>query len=112
VEERPVSNSERTTEAIRELKFHLFSAQSGRCFSCGEPMAITAMEAAHRIPDRKWTVKLFGKEVINHPKNFRGTHAGRCNDRASLNPDSILAEDLAREIQRDLRKKEQGRFRR
>ena len=102
---------ERTAEAIRDLKFRLFSAQSGLCFSCGLPMAITEMEAAHRIPDRKWTVKMFGKDVICHPKNFRGTHRGRCNSKAQLNPDSIYAEDLAREIQRDLRKVAQGRYR-
>jgi len=107
-----MSKSELTTEKVRELKFRLFSQQSGICFSCGLPMAITQMEAAHRIPDRKWTVKLFGAEVINHPMNFRGTHSGRCNSKAQLNPDSIYAEDLAREIQRALKKASAARFRR
>lgn len=105
-----MASRESISEKVRELKFFLFSAQSGRCFSCGEPMAITEMEAAHRIPDRKWTVNLFGKAVIDHPKNFRGTHRGRCNSKAQLNPDSIYAEDLAREIQRELRKAKERRY--
>jgi len=106
-----MSKSELVTEKIRALKFRLFSMQSGRCFSCGEPVSITAMEAAHRIPDRKWTVKLWGQEVINHPLNFRGTHAGRCNSRAQLNPDSLEAEKLAYEIQKALKKSKDRRFR-
>ncbi len=103
---------ERTTEAIRDMKFRLFSLQSGRCFTCGEPVSITAMEAAHRIPDRKWTVKLWGQEVINHPLNFRGTHAGRCNSKAQLNPDSSEAERLAYDIQKALKKARERRFHR
>jgi len=99
-----VSKTELTSAKIREQKFRVFSEQSGRCFSCDEPLAITTMELAHRIPNRKWTVKLYGEAVINHRKNLRGTHPGRCNSRAQLNPDSILSEDLAREIRRDLAK--------
>ena len=106
-----MSKTEMITEKIRELKFHLFSQQSGICFSCSKPMAITQMEAAHRIPDRKWTVKLWGQEVINHPLNFRGTHPGRCNSSAQLNPDSLEAERLAYTIQKALKKAKERRYR-
>ena len=105
-----MSKTEIVTEKVRDLKFRLFSRQSGICFSCGLPMSITEMEAAHRIPDRKWTVKLFGKEVIDHPKNFRGTHRGRCNSKAQLNPDSLMAEELAHDIQKELKKAKDRRY--
>ena len=99
-----MSKSELTDAKIRDLRFRIFSEQSGRCFTCGEPVAITAMELAHRIPDRKWTMKLWGAAVINHKMNLRGTHAGRCNSHAQLNPDSLEAERLVRDIQRDLKR--------
>jgi 5-methylcytosine-specific restriction endonuclease McrA len=105
-----MSKAERTDTQIREMRFRLFSEQSGRCLSCGEPVAITTMELAHRIPNRKWTVKLFGEEVIHHRKNFWGTHPGRCNSKAQLNPDSVYAEDLAREIQRDIKRSRDRRY--
>jgi len=107
-----VSKTELTSAKILEEKFRVFSEQSGRCFSCGLPMSITEMELAHRIPQRSWTIKLFGSAVIHHRKNLRGTHPGRCNSKAQLNPDSIYAEDLAREIQRHLRKEEERQWRR
>jgi hypothetical protein len=110
-EEVGMSKSERVSEEIRELKFYLFSAQSGRCFACGESMALTSMEAAHRIPDRKWTVKLFGREVINHRMNFRGTHSGRCNSFVQLNPDSLDAERLAYEIKKAIKRQKDLRYR-
>jgi hypothetical protein len=101
---------ERTSESIRDLKFRLFSAQSGRCFFCGEPMSITQMELAHRISQSKTNLKLWGEGVIHHRLNFRGTHPGRCNSRASLNPDSLEAEKLVLEIQRAIKKAKDRRY--
>ena len=101
---------ERMSEAIREQRFRIFSEQSGLCSSCGLPMSITEMELAHRIPQRRWTIKRFGAAVIHHRKNLRGTHPGRCNSKSQLNPDSIYAEDLAREIERDLRKEKERQW--
>lgn len=99
-----MSKSERTDAQIREMKFRLFSEQSGRCFFCGEPVSRTQMELAHRISQSKTNIKLWGAEVIHHKMNLRGTHPGRCNSRVSLNPDSIEAENLVRDIQRALKK--------
>ena len=101
---------ERTAEAIRDLKFRLFSTQSGLCFFCGEPVAITAMELAHRISQSKTNLKLWGEAVIHHRLNLRGTHAGRCNSRVSLNPDSIEAEKLVYTIQKELKKAKDRRY--
>ena len=99
-----------TSEKIRSMKFHIFSAQSGRCFTCGEPVAITAMELAHRISQSKTNLKLWGEAVIHHKMNLRGTHPGRCNSRVSLNPDSIEAEKLVYAIQKELKKAKDRRY--
>jgi hypothetical protein len=101
---------ERTAEAIRETKFRVFSEQSGRCFTCGEPVSITAMELAHRISQSKTNLKLWGAAVIHHRLNLRGTHPGRCNSRASLNPDSLEAEKLVLDIQRTIKKAKDRRY--
>ena len=95
---------ERTAEAIRDMKFRLFSEQSGRCFTCGEPVALTEMELAHRISQSKTNLKLWGESVIHHRMNLRGTHPGRCNSRVSMNPMSLEAERLVHDIQRDLKR--------
>ena len=102
---------ERTAEAIRDLRFRIFSEQSGRCFTCGEPVSITQLELAHRISQSKTNLKLWGAEVIHHRLNLRGTHPGRCNSRAALNPDSIEAEKLVYDIQKELKKAKDRRYR-
>ena len=99
-----MSKTELTTEAIRAMKFRLFSEQSGRCFFCGDPVSITQMELAHRISQSKTNLKLWGESVIHHRMNLRGTHAGRCNSRVSMNPMSLEAERLVRDIQKDLKR--------
>ena len=103
---------ERTAEAIRDLRFRIFSEQSGRCFTCGEPVAITQMELAHRISQSKTNLKLWGEAVIHHKMNLRGTHPGRCNSWVSLNPDSIEAEKLVYDIQKEIKKAKDRRYRR
>ena len=106
-----MSKTELTTEAIRAMKFRLFSEQSGRCFFCGDPVSITQMELAHRISQSKTNLKLWGAEVIHHRLNLRGTHPGRCNSRAALNPDSIEAEKLVYDIQKEIKKAKERRYR-
>jgi hypothetical protein len=106
-----MSKAELTDAKLRDLRFRIFSEQSGRCFFCGEPVSITQMELAHRISQSKTNLKLWGEAVIHHRLNLRGTHPGRCNSRVSLNPDSIEAEDLVRDIQRSIKKARDSKFR-
>ena len=105
-----MSKSERTSEEIREQKFRIFSEQSGLCFACHEPMALTEMQLAHRIAQTKPNLRLWGEAVIHHRKNFRGTHAW-CNSKVSLNPYSLEAERLVKEIRRDLKNQKDFRYR-
>jgi hypothetical protein len=107
-----LSKNELTEAKIREMKFRIFSEQSGRCFACGEPVSITQIELAHRISQSKTNLKLWGEAVIHNRLNLRGTHPGRCNSGVSLNPDSIEAEDLVRDIQRAIKKSRDSKFRR
>jgi len=99
-----MSKAELTDSKIREMKFRIFSEQSGRCFFCGEPVSITQIELAHRISQSKTNLKLWGEAVIHHRMNLRGTHPGRCNSRVSMNPMSLEAERLIHDIQRDLKR--------
>jgi 5-methylcytosine-specific restriction endonuclease McrA len=101
---------ERPSLEIAETKFRVFSEQSGRCFTCGEPIALGDMELAHRISQSKVNLKLWGEAVIHHRLNLRGTHAGRCNSRASLNPSSREAERLVYTIQKELKKAKERRY--
>ena len=106
-----MSKTERTDLQVREMRFRVFSEQSGRCFTCGEPVSITQLELAHRISQSKTNLKLWGAEVIHHRLNLRGTHPGRCNSRASLNADSIEAEKLVYDIQKEIKKAKDRRYR-
>ena len=103
---------ERTAEALRELRFLIFSEQSGLCFFCGQPVSITQMELAHRISQSKTNLKLWGPEVIHHRMNLRGTHPGRCNSRVSLSPDSMDGDKLVYDIQKALKKSKEKRYHR
>lgn len=99
-----MSKQERRAEEIRETKIRVFSEQGGVCFWCRAPMQMEAFELAHRIPQRKWCLGKWGRPVIHHRLNVVGTHAGSCNSHVQINPDSLQAEKLAREIRRELGK--------
>jgi len=103
---------------IRAMREGVFFAQAGKCWTCGETMVNTEdrgnprrMELAHIIPDRVWTMRLWGERVINHRKNVHGTHPGSCNDAVQINPDSLEAERLAYDIQRAIKLQSDRRYR-
>lgn len=96
--------SQRESLAIEEMRRTVFSEQAGVCWWCRGPLKFSEFELAHRIPQRKWCLKRWGKEVIHHRYNLVGTHRGTCNSAVQLNPDSQDAERLAREIKRVMRR--------
>ena len=81
----------------------IWMEQGQRCHICGIPLPWYKAQAAHRIAKADWALKKWGKEVIHHKKNLRVTCAGNCNDAVSLNPESIEALELIREIQEELK---------
>jgi hypothetical protein len=100
--------SERS-EMLREQRVSLYRQQAGKCFSCAMPMRFDEFELAHRIPERGWCMKHFGRKVVDHEMNKAGTHRGACNSKAQLDPNSLAAEDLAENIRREIRREEDRR---
>jgi hypothetical protein len=93
-----VSAAEKKAEAIRLMKLRVFSEQGGLCWACHEPIDFTSFDLAHRIPQRKWAIALWGSKVIHHRMNMVGTHPGLCNQHAQVNPNGVGASVLADSI--------------
>jgi hypothetical protein len=96
-----------TADQIQELRAEIYQRQTGRCFVCGMPMGFTSFQLAHRIPQRGWCYKRWGSAVVD--ASVVGTHA-ECNSRAQLNPDSLMAEELAVKLRAELRRKDRRRW--
>ncbi len=100
--------TERNAMEISERRYEVYQQQSGRCFTCGMPMSFTGFELAHRLPQREWCIKRWGAGVVH--ASTVGTHPGRCNSGAQLNPDSLTAERLAQTLRRELRREDRKRW--
>jgi hypothetical protein len=73
--------------------------QNGVCAYCGQDLLATdKVELAHRVPQRKYLLKKYGKEIIHHPLNMKLTHAGNCNAGVQLMPESLPAKRLIEKI--------------
>ncbi|MDD5375749.1 hypothetical protein [Acidithiobacillus sp.] len=96
--------NDRKTLAISEMKVAKWYEQDGRCLACGEPLAVQEAELAHRIPQRKWLLKMYGPGVIHHSMNVCLTHHGDCNDKMSLGNHPIEMEKLAAIIRKEREK--------
>ena len=95
---------DRKTLAISEMKLELGYAQDWLCASCGEPLVVQEAELAHRIPQRKYLLKMYGPEVIHHRMNVALTHHGACNDKMSLGNHPVAMELLAEKIRKEREK--------
>jgi len=74
-------------ENIQEMKARKLSEQNGRCAGCGELFKVSdKIELAHKIPQRRWTIKKYGKEIIHHELNMELTHSGDCNSAVQMSP--------------------------
>jgi hypothetical protein len=71
-----------------------------RCEVCGEPLHLSNLQIAHRIPKAKNYLKKYGKEVIHHPLNLATVCSLKCNDAVLLDPKThpIEAQELIRKI--------------
>jgi hypothetical protein len=78
-----------------ETRVAIYNAQGGRCAECGKRLAFSSFQLAHRIPQRKWCIRKWGKTVIHHPLNMAAVCSLRCNAAIQINPDSQYAVDLA-----------------
>lgn len=95
-------------EKIYNLKNQKFLEQHGICPACKKEFKSSdKLELAHIVPQRKWCLKRFGKEVIHHPLNMKLTHSGNCNAKVQINPDSLQAEQLVFAIRNEIERRKQ-----
>lgn len=69
-----------------------------RCEVCGKPTPLTDGQMAHRIPQRKHNLRLYGAAVIHHPLNIAWTCSLECNGKVSLGEHRWHIQALASEI--------------
>jgi hypothetical protein len=72
---------------IHEMKEKKMVEQHGVCQGCGKSFRIgDKLELAHILPKRKYLIKLYGDEIINHELNMKLTHDGFCNSAVQMSP--------------------------
>jgi hypothetical protein len=83
-----------------EVRERIFRERPYVCEICGRPLWGWGVipQLAHRIPQRKWCLKRWGKEVIHHPRNLVLVCGLECNQKAQINPEGLEAAALAAEI--------------
>ena len=88
-------------EYIQMLKARKLIEQNCRCASCGEVFKMAdKVELSHIIPQRKYLIKLYGKEIIHHELNMKLCHAGACNSSVQISPNKTeLVNEHIRKIQ-------------
>ena len=78
-------------ERIEDMKADKYAEQCGMCAACGEPLKLSEpMELSHIIPQRKYLIKLYGKEIIHHELNMKLCHAGACNNSCQMSPNKTI----------------------
>jgi hypothetical protein len=92
----------RETVELADTREAKYAEQGGRCYVCHKTVRYAFFQLAHIIPQRKWCVERWGREVIHHPGNMVGVCGLACNAKAEMNPDSIDAEAFAATLQRSL----------
>lgn len=69
-----------------------------RCEVCGKPTPLFDGQLAHKIPQRKHLLKLYGSMVIHHPLNMVWTCSLECNAKVSIGGRVIEIERLVSRI--------------
>ena len=86
------------TEKIERSRLYLWNRCGGMCEVCGTPLSWDTFQLAHRIPQRKHTLKKYGEEVIHHPLNLNAVCGLRCNDAVSISNHPVLIATLVEDI--------------
>lgn len=85
-----------------EKKVQIYNLRNGTCEVCGNVMAQSEAQLAHRIPKSKMYLKRYGKEIIHHTKNLALVCGLECNSRVNINGSPLAIEQLVIEIQDSL----------
>lgn len=86
-------------DTIAETRVRVWNRAGGMCEVCGEDLSWATFQMAHRIPQRKWLLKKYGKEVIHHHMNLAATCSLRCNNAVSIAAHPVEISSLVEQIQ-------------
>ncbi len=89
---------------LHELKMRIAMDQGGLCGVCGKPMTPSGTQLAHRIPQRKHLIRMYGKRVIHHRMNMVAVCGLDCNAKVSLGatvPQQEMADRIKEAIYED-----------
>lgn len=74
-------------EKILQIRLRKIKEQDYRCASCFKKFELgDTIELSHIIPQRKWLIQKYGKEIIHHEMNMTLCHAGECNSNIQMSP--------------------------
>lgn len=85
-----------------ETRLQLITKSGGRCEVCGEMVTISTAQLAHRVPQNKMNLKLYGKEVIHHPANMAVTCSLYCNSRVSVGSHGARHDETIAKIRQEI----------
>ena len=97
---------ERERLETHEQRLRIYERDEGTCRYCKKAVDINSFQVSHLIARTVWTIKLFGKDVIEHSMNKACTHAGACNDLIQITNKPVERERLAQEIREKISGKE------
>jgi len=93
---------ERDKFNANERREWLFAQAGRRCQVCGRALESGVPQLAHRIPQKKRYLALYGKEVIHHDLNLVPVCSLKCNAKVDLNGYPIEIEKLVTKIRGNL----------
>ena len=67
---------------LAETRVRLMLRAGGQCEICGKPIGTTTLQLAHRIPQTKVYLRMYGKKVIHHDRNLKAVCGLECNSKA------------------------------
>ena len=74
-------------QKIQEMKERKMIEQHGVCPGCECSFRHgDRTELAHILPQRKWIIQKYGKEIVHHDLNMKLTHHGFCNSAVQISP--------------------------
>lgn len=96
---------DRKSQEIMEMKIHLIAKQGGRCEKCHQPLALSDCQLAHRIPQTKYNLRTYGKNVMHHEYNLAAVCSLECNSAVLLSPAThpLEAAELIERIRENLK---------
>jgi len=95
--------TEREQADLIETRKAVYARERGICETCGKHLKWGEFELAHRIPQNKTMLRIYGPEVVHHPRNLALTcKNAACNDGVSISNHPIEIAEMVREIREGL----------